>query len=106
MPNAQCSVRICSMLCATVADIGGARTGARVARVQSACRDRGCHHRAAGQNTASKENVMSLVTHPLRRIVLILVTLALTTAAAAQTLPAGVKTGPSMAGITEYSFPN
>jgi zinc protease len=54
----------------------------------------------------SKENVMPLVMHQLRRTILILATLALATAASAQTLPAGVRTGPSMAGITEYTYPN
>jgi zinc protease len=50
---------------------------------------------------------MLLVKLALRRTLLVLLTLAaLSATAVAQTLPAGVKTGPSMAGVTEYTFPN
>src|SRR6059036_3454516 len=48
-----------------------------------------------------------LTTSRFRHTVLALIAVAtLSTFAGAQTLPQGVKKGPSMAGITEYTFPN
>ena len=43
----------------------------------------------------------------LRRTLLTLAAIAILSATTpAQTLPPGVRTGPSMAGITEYTYPN
>ena len=51
--------------------------------------------------------MLPLLTRVLQRTLLTLIAIAgLSTLAAAQTLPAGVRTGPSMAGITEYVYPN
>ena len=48
-----------------------------------------------------------LMTRAVRRASLMLIVIASMSAMlAAQTLPQGVKKGPSMAGITEYTFPN
>ena len=51
--------------------------------------------------------MLPLLTRVLQRTLLTLIAIAgLSTLATAQTLPAGVRTGPSMAGITEYVYPN
>ena len=41
-----------------------------------------------------------------RTLSILALAIALASAASAQTLPAGVRTGPSMAGLTEYVYPN
>src|SRR5688572_13036491 len=48
-----------------------------------------------------------LMTRTARQILLMLIVIAgMSAALAAQTLPQGVRQGPSMAGITEYTYPN
>src|SRR5262252_9491073 len=43
---------------------------------------------------------------PFRRVASVIAALTIAATLAAQTLPPGVKKGPSMAGITEYTYPN